>query len=177
MIPLLPIERRGLYLGEFLLPSVMGVTYQMRHMDRWETYALRASNDSDDLIQLYLQMRQAELFFAVVREKEFGAAVATFGVWQKGPGVGSAHMIATPSLTPRTAGRLARFVKNELVPEMNRARLHRVDCAVLAQHHEAQHFLAACGAEPEGVRRQLGKGREDFIEFAWINEKETQLCA
>lgn len=161
--------------------DVMAALHVCRHLrarDVVEVFAARAEVDGLALFGDLVLQRGQLVWFETVRAAFWDPPIAIMGVMAKTPGVGSAFLLGTPQFGVAEARFVAASVAARMPEGMAQAGLHRVECLSLASYRAAHRFLRRCGAEPEGLRRAIGKNREDFIEFAWVaTEPEEMPCA
>jgi hypothetical protein len=153
-------------------PMVLHICRTMRAMDVAEIFAMRPDLDAWALYRDLAQSRPAHLWFEIARPDDSLQPVALFGVMGTSPGVGLAHLIATPGLRLGHAREIAARVREAVIPAMVAAGLHRVEALSLQGYGWAHRFLRAAGARPEGPpRRCLGKHGEDFQSFVWLKDE------
>lgn len=149
--------------------DVLDVVLAMRPADRREVFATRPDDCPWRLFSDLWLARPGMVWAEVVYDGTIlGEPLATFGVAQRSPGVGSAFMLATARLRPMQARALARRVRTVVAPHLVKAGLHRADCESWAGHASAHAFLRWAGAERGQPRRGVGRRGEDFVEFAWL---------
>lgn len=67
---------------------------------------------------------------------------------------------------PKVALEVTKFVKHAILPGLEAAGFHRVECRTLKGNTETERWLRLLGFQEEAVTAQFGQGREDFILFA-----------
>lgn len=155
--------------------AVAHVLKNLAPLDRIEAFDLAPTDDWLTLFALYQMQASAFPHFYVIRNTALSAPVAFCGLTPVSPGMGKAHMLATPSLHPRTAARVARRIAAELPEAMAEMNLHRVDCACLDAHASAASFLSHAGASFETRLECYGKSASPYRQFTWTR-KDTP-CA
>lgn len=99
-----------------------------------------------------------------------GEPICIGGTIEAWPNVVSLLFFATPSF-PRVGLRITRFIRNELFPRYIDAGVHRIQAISLAGYDEVHDWLRTLGMEQEGgLLRAYGKGGEDFVQFARIED-------
>jgi hypothetical protein len=63
---------------------------------------------------------------------------------------------------------VTRFVKGFILPALDEAGFHRIECRPIAGNDLAQRWLKLIGFRQEAVTAQFGQGREDFVLWARI---------
>mgnify|MGYP000748907992 CR=1 FL=1 len=150
---------------------VLQVCRTMRAGDVQEVFAQRPDEDRWALYRDLASLGAAHLWFEVARAETSCNPTAMFGVVQTGPGTGQAHLIGTPALTLDASRQIAARIRDQVIPAMLDAGLHRVEALSLADYAWAHRFLRSTGAQCEGIRREIGKNGEDFASFVWLKSE------
>lgn len=158
---------------------VLHLCRNMRASDIAEIFCQRAEIDPWGLYRDLAMLGGAHLWFEVARPADGMVPVALFGVVQSGPGIGTAHMFGTDDLTLDHARLIAARIRDNVIPAMLEAGLHRVEALSLSDYRWAHRFLRRAGAHAEGQRTAMGKNGEDFTSFVWLasdfeTEEESQ---
>lgn len=156
----------------FYDPGVLHVCRNMRASDAAEIFATRPDMDSWALYRDLAAAQPAHLWFELVRPAAGLWPFALFGVMATSPGVGIAHLIATPDMSLGDARVIAARIRDKVIPTMIDAGMHRVEALSLSSYRWAHRFLKSAGARAEGPpRTQLGKAGEDFQCFVWLRDE------
>lgn len=83
------------------------------------------------------------------------------------PGVWSMGLFATDKIK-QIGLSLTKLVCYDIIPALDRAKAHRVECHSIDGYDEIHRWLEFCGMRKESVIRKYGKNEEDFINFAWV---------
>lgn len=156
------------YIGGFEPEGVLYVLQNLMPHDQIEAFDLTAIDDAYQLFAAYTLSAPGYLAFFTIRPSPLEQATAIMGLSLHSPGMGRAHLLATPDLHPRDAAYLARRIRTEMPNYMAQGQLHRVDCACLADHATAPAFLRAAGAKPEATLTAYGKSASTYHQFAWL---------
>lgn len=138
------------------------VIQRMREWDRREIFATPAFEPTDTGL-LDMVMAAGDVSWVAGRDME---PIAVFGCTELWPGVWSMWMFATPSIN-KVGLSVTKFVKRSIIPALQKAGAHRLQCRSMEGHEEAQRWLATLGASREGTERGLGTQGEDFHVFTW----------
>lgn len=149
--------------------DVAWIVANMRDLDRREVYAGRWTDEDADLIEDIEASRPMMIRIEALCG-DAGEPVALVGVWLAAPGVGQALMIATDQW-PAIAAAAHRHVARRFLPLVCAPNLRRLECRAWAGHALSRAWLARLGFVEEGFCRRLGKGGEDFVQFAWFPQR------
>jgi len=83
------------------------------------------------------------------------------------PGVWSMGLFATNRIK-QIGLSLTKLVCYDIIPALDRAKAHRVECHSIDGYDDVHRWLEFCGMRKESVIRKYGKNGEDFINFAWV---------
>lgn len=158
----------GLWFREPTAGDLVDLCTGMSAMDEREIFALREHRDRRRLaMEIYAKLPRAFLAYAIGLDSQ-ATAIAFLGLWPQDESAGllGAHLFGTDDF-PRLAGRLARWVRTSLRPEMLALGVRRIECRALAEHLGARAFIRACGAIEEAELPDLGKNGETYVLCAW----------
>lgn len=143
------------------------VARAMRYSDLAEFRALLPVNTRSEMADL-LSERYAALKPIVGR---YGKEPICIGsVAEVRPNVGTLGFFATDKFPVIGLG-VTRFIVKRLFPELRAGGMHRIECISHVEHEEAHKWIRLLGLSQEtGVLRGFGKNREDFIQFAWVDD-------
>ena len=71
------------------------------------------------------------------------------------------HLVAFP---------FAKFIRQRLFPEYRQRGTHRIDALSAASHTKAHRWMQTLGLKEEARLRAFGRGGEDFLQFAWVDD-------
>lgn len=143
------------------LNDVAEVARNMREWDKREIYATRWEADPQALARDC--MSSGDFAYTFWYE---GAPIAAMGLIPMHPGVWNAWMFATDEF-PKIGLMVTKFAKRVLFPSLLGQRAHRIFALSMVGHEDAQRWLVSLGAKPEARLANYGKGREDFVVYAW----------
>jgi hypothetical protein len=146
--------------------DVAWVVANMRDLDRREVFAGRWTDEPADLVE-DIETSRAMLIRLDALCTAAGEPVALLGAWLSSPGVGHALMIATDHWA-EIAALAHRYVVKRFLPLVCAPNLRRLECRAWAGHHVSRAWLERLGFVEEGFCHALGKGGEDFVQFAWF---------
>jgi len=96
--------------------------------------------------------------------------IAVWGMVRRRNGVGAGFAFGTDhwgeALLP-----MLRQIRGFVLPHLVKAGYHRVEAAALAGRDDVARFMALIDAEPEGVLRDYGVNREDFVSYRWLADE------
>jgi hypothetical protein len=147
------------------------VVRHMRQRDVDEIFAVRWSDDREDLVRDWLACRPVVFAEGVVLAAD-GEPVAVVGVSLVSPGVGIVHMYATDRWR-EIALAVHRFVVRHVMPSIVAPVFRRLECRALEHHDLAARWLTRLGFRAEGRHPGLGKGGETYVTFGWLNPDFT----
>jgi hypothetical protein len=126
---------------------------------------------SVDLEQLPNLIMRHKVFAFCAFDDDYGP-VAIWGMTQRRYGIGAAFAFGTDrwcaALIP-----MLRQIRQFAVPFVRYSGYHRVEAVALARRADVARFMHLLGAIPEGVLRQYGSGREDFISYRWLADEHV----
>jgi hypothetical protein len=146
--------------------QVRFVSEWMRARDYAEISALYSADTREELVDTLTAIygKADDTLCASWR----GTPVAVGGFYQIRPGTCAMGMWAT-DLFPRVGLGLTRFLVKTMMPALERAGVHRFECASLEGYDEVHAWLRTLGLEQEGPpRRNYGKNGESFVMFAKV---------
>ncbi len=152
------------------MSDALHVCYNLRQSDLADLAAMR---EVVDLTQVAIEKYQMPgLHFAAVPGKETWP-VMIGGIDTLRPRTATLWVLGTPDWK-RMAAWLARFVRDELVPNCFRAGLHRIEAVVRSDNKQAVGFVAGkiLGMTHEGTMRNYGQHGESFELYSLIREVE-----
>lgn len=141
---------------------VARVALEMREADRREIFACRPIYDP--LTVSFSVMKLSR--FGGVAIAPSGRPAAVLSAIEKWPGVYEVAMFATDEW-PSIAWQLSRFALQRIRPAMLAAGGHRAECRSIVGHTSAHAWLTWLGFRCEARLPDFGKGREEFLLFAW----------
>jgi hypothetical protein len=139
-----------------------GLRYVMTHLRAEDAAEVRATIDQGD-IELTCRLIEgvAGAKWEARTAEGRPAVVGGFScVW---PGLAHGWLWGTDEW-PEVGREVTRFVKRFILPALDRAGFHRIECRPLASNDHR--WLKFIGFKPEAVTAQFGQGREDFVLFA-----------
>ena len=98
--------------------------------------------------------------------EHYGIPIAAGGVCPYWPGVGLGWIIASPEMRQHPLW-LGSFVTRVFWEHLAPA-FWRIEATARLDRPESHRLLVKLGFRPEGVARQYGPDRSDFLRFAWV---------
>lgn len=139
------------------------VVSRMRARDAAEIYALRWTDDPEEVVQALLPLCGDTCW---VWERD-GIPVSVQGVIPSWPGVWSMFAFGTDEW-PRVLLDMTRHAERFIKPMLRRAKARRVECRALASHTDSRRWIEALGAHAECVLQHCGRNDETFINYVWF---------
>ena len=90
-------------------------------------------------------------------------------VW---PGLASGWMLGTDEWSD-VGMEVTRFVRRFMLPALEHAGFHRVECRPMAGNDQVERWLRLVGFRTEAVTAQFGRGREDFVLWSRIKKHDA----
>ena len=150
--------------------TIEGVRYIARYLrprDRREIFALRWNDDEDDFVAEVCRVA-GDLWRMWAID---GEPIAVNGVVPVRPGVVLAGAFGTKRwrsiLRPMT-----RWSLDYVIPVLRQANYHRGEAYVLAENTDSRRWIELLGGEIEAVLKGFGRGREDYLLYAWDLTRE-----
>ena len=148
--------------------EVYDVAINMRERDFEEIDALRWSEGREELAQgLCNDLGSFQNVF-VCGDDEGPIVVVCYVPLRKG--VWSLGLFATDRFQ-KVGAFLTKRIIRDIIPSLNRANAHRVECQSICGYDEIHKWLKFLGLKEENVVRGLGKNGEDFKTFSWVREE------
>lgn len=145
---------------------VWDVAYRMRVVDYDELVATSFAKNRKELADnMSVAISQHPQMFVCSGERP----TAVVGWSMTRPGVGQVGMFATDDFRKIAAG-VNRFITQELMQDINRYNLHRLECFSLGSHSEAHSWLEWLGLQKEAELESYGRNGEKFVSFAWTRK-------
>ena len=166
----------GLWFREPTAGDLVDLCTCMSAMDDREIFALRTHHDRGRLaMEIYALLPRALAAYAIGLDTK-PTAIAFLGLWPQDESAGllSAALFGTDDF-PSVGGRVARWVRRTLIPEMLALGVRRVECRALEQHAKARTFIRACGAIEEAVMPDYGNNGEPYVLCAWRRSDHVHL--
>ena len=138
------------------------IVRNLRPRDRREIFALRWTDDEDELIN-DLCRNMGAMWRVWSWDQE---PVAVNGVIPVRPGV----VIAGAFGTDRwrfTLRAMTQWSLNYVIPALKHSNYHRGEAYVLASNTDSRRWLEFLGARPESLLKAFGREREDFLLYVW----------
>jgi len=149
------------------LEGLRSLVRNMRPRDRREIFALRWTDDEDQFA-LEVSRTAGDLWRMWSVD---GEPVAVNGVVPVRPGVVIAGAFGTKRwksiVRPMT-----RWSLDYVIPILHQANFHRGEAYVLAANIDSRRWIELLGGEVEAVLKGFGRGREDFLLYAWDLTRE-----
>jgi hypothetical protein len=145
----------------FYEPLAMHVARNMRPSDREEVMATRYGDDPSALVEDIAQV--PGFSWVALRDDEPCAVIGAQPLW---PGVWSVYAFGTDRWRSVVL-LLTRHVRRFMIPGLVDHGAHLAFCWSHAAHTEAHAWLKTLGAAEEAPLPAWGRGREDFVLFAW----------
>lgn len=158
----------GLWFREPTAGDLVDLARDLSAMDEREIFALTPHRDRNRLArELYALLPRAFRAYTIGLDTS-PAAIAFLGLWPQDESAGllGASLFGTNEF-PVAAGRIVRWVRRSLIPELLELGVRRVECRALAEHRAARNFIRACGAVEEATMPDLGRAGETYILSAW----------
>lgn len=153
-----------------LAPDFASLSYiavNMRQADKDEIYNVCGHNNPFILAQQTLEAaRMGSAVVAVLHQRP----VAVMGFVARHPGVCTAYAYATSDF-PRVALSLTKYALRVMKPALLASGFHRLECESRHDHHNAHRWLESMGFRREGILKQYGTDRSDYIKFAATSEE------
>lgn len=144
--------------------DVRAVAARMRAKDYEEIICQTPCQDRIALAE-FMPMALQSCFNRVARLDDVPVVILSWGPVL--PGVWRIGMFATDEF-PRVSKAVTRYVAKVLAPTLLEAGAHRIECLSIAGYDEVHDWLRYLGMTEEGPVRKLGRNREDFVMFSWV---------
>lgn len=143
------------------------IVRNLRSRDRDEIFALRWTDDEDQFVaEVCATAGDLWRMWSVD-----GEPVAVNGVVPVRPGVVIAGAFGTNKW--RSVVRpMTRWSLDYVIPLLHRAGYHRGEAYVLARNTDSRRWIELLGGEVQAVLTGFGRGREDFLLYAWDLTRE-----
>lgn len=143
------------------------IVRRLRPRDRREIFALRWNDDEDPFVaEVFATAGELWRMWSIDSEP-----VAVNGVVPVRPGVVIAGAFGTKRwrsiVKPMT-----RWSLDYVIPILKQAGYHRGEAYVLAENTDSRRWIELLGGEVEAVLKGFGRGREDFLLYAWDLTRE-----
>lgn len=148
------------------LPAVLHILERLRVRDADEIFALRYDDKADPDRAAYAADIMAVSGFSWVASAADGEPVAVIGARPLWPGVWSLYAFGTDRWGEVLLG-LTRHVRDFMIPGILNAGGHLGFCFAKADYADARRWLELLGGTAENTLKAWGKGREDFVMYAW----------
>jgi hypothetical protein len=145
---------------------VQTVALGMRERDLAEFAAVSPTDDRESLAWL-LRDRYGRRNGMLCACDAAGEPVAVGGAVLIRPAVATLLFFATYAF-PKIALPMTRFIRRHYFPSLAAEGVHRIECVSMAGYGDMHRWLETLGMQREGVFRAYGKGREDFVQYAWV---------
>lgn len=146
--------------------EVLHVLHRLRPRDHSEIFALRFDSPGAPDLDQYAAELLAVPGFSWMAHASDGEPVAIIGARPVWPGVWAVFAFGTDrwSEVMRLLTRhVLRFMQGALV----RSGAHLAFCFAAAEHTDAREWLTRMGARAENTMTEWGRGREDYVMYAW----------
>jgi hypothetical protein len=144
----------------------------------WEVLSNLREDDLQEMVacdvnidQLPNVIMRYKVFAYCAFDNDYGP-VAIWGMTQRRRGIGAAFAFGTDRWSAALIPML-RQIKQFAVPFVRYSGYHRVEAVALARRADVAKFMYLLGAIPEGVLREYGSGREDFISYRWLADEHA----
>lgn len=152
--------------------TVEGLRHIVQHLrprDRREIFALRWTDDEEKFVE-EVSHTAGELWRMWSIDSE---PVAVNGVVPVRPGVVISGAFGTKHW--RSVVRpMTRWSLDYVIPVLCQAGYHRGEAYVLAENKDSRRWIELLGGELEAVLKGFGRGREDFLLYAWDLTREKE---
>lgn len=144
--------------------AAYSVVDRMRDVDRREIFAVRWSENIDDLVADCMASRPTAW-----SASSHGVPVCVFGIARVRPNVCAGWLFATDDFT-EVGLEVTRFAKRHIVPSLRSEGVHRIECHSADFHTGAHRWLeAAFDAKREAAHPGFGSRGETFHTYAWVD--------
>ena len=150
-------------IGNLTQPGLLYVMHHLRRLDRLEVEAT-IGGDGLELACVMLWAAPGPKWEARTQEGTPAVVGGFTTVW---PGLASGWLLGTDEW-PDVGREVTRFVKRFILPALDEAGFHRIECRPLAGNDLVSRWLKLCDFREEAVTAQFGRGREDFVLWARI---------
>jgi hypothetical protein len=147
--------------------GVAHIVRNLRPRDRCEVFALRWDDDENHLVHDVCQIA-GDLWRIWSWD---GEPVAVMGVVPVRPGVVVSTAFGTDKW-PAVVRPATRWVRDYLIPILKNSNFHRGEAYSLASPGNSRHWIELLGGEVEALLKGYGRGREDFLLYAWDLTRE-----
>lgn len=144
--------------------------YIIRHLrprDRQEIFALRWHDDEDQLTFEICQIA-GDMWRLWTLD---GEPIAVNGVIPVRPGVVICGAFGTDKFN-HALRPISRYTLDFAIPCLKASGYHRGEAYVLASHTNSRRWIEMLGGEIEALLKGYGRGREDFLLYAWDLTRE-----
>lgn len=148
------------------IPLVWDIAYRMREIDYQEISATSFAKDRRELADnMSVGASRVPSMYVCMGDDP----IAVVGWSMVRPGVGLVGMFATDDFRKIATG-VNKFITHELMQDINKCNLHRLECFSLGIHTEAHSWLEWLGLSKEAELESYGRNGEKFVSFAWTRK-------
>jgi hypothetical protein len=155
---------------DFTFDDVLHICRNLRERDREEIFAMRFTDDPDQLAA-DVSTSYGRMVWCAYAD---GVPVAMVGAMPPWPGTWSAFAFGTDDW-PRVVMSLTRLARTFLMPAIYNSGARRAICYALDTHTDARAWLSLLGMEPEQVLPRWGKNGETFVLYSWCRFRTRQF--
>lgn len=145
------------------------IARNLRPRDRREIFALRWHDDEEAFVAEVCNVA-GDLWRLWSLD---GEPVAVNGVVPVRPGVVIAGAFGT-NRWRSVVKSMTRWSLEYVIPILRQANYHRGEAYVLAENTDSRRWIELLGGEVEAVLKGFGRGREDFLLYAWDLTRERK---
>lgn len=143
---------------------VQDVLYRLREADVIEMTAA-----GTDIGLLARQLMRHKTFAFCAWSLDHGP-ISVWGMVQRRQGVGAGFAFGTEDWR-RAVIPMIRQIRGFVLPLLIELKIHRVEAVAMLRRDDVRRFMSLIGARAEGVLRNYGTEREDFVSYRWLADE------
>jgi|TARA_R110002153_G_scaffold273369_1_gene444102 hypothetical protein len=152
--------------------SLYDIALNMRDRDYQECSALSFTNNRPDLADEIARSWSRSETSIVCGTKELGG-IAAFTYIPQRNGVWNVGLFATDKFDKIQLS-LTKLIIKRIIPSLSKAGAHRIEAQSIAGYDSVHNWLKFLGFEEESTLRSFGCNGEDFINFSYVRNVQTE---
>ena len=152
--------------------SLYDIAVNMRERDYDECSALSFTDNRHDLAEEIARYWSRSETTIVCGTKEHGG-IAAFTYIPQRKGVWNLGLFATDQFYKIHLS-LTKLIIKSIIPTLDNAGAHRVEAQSIAGYETVHNWLKFLGLEEESVLRGYGCNGEDFINFSYVRQPQSE---
>ena len=152
--------------------AIYDIAVNMRERDYQECVALSFADNRHELAdELARSWANIETSIICGTKEDGGIAAFTYvpmrkGVWNMG-------LFATDKFNKIHLS-LTKLIIKSIIPTLDNAGAHRVEAQSIAGYSTVHNWLKFLGLEEESILKGYGRNGEDFVNFAYVRQPQSQ---